>query len=240
MSSFLAVFCADNCRLCERALHLTSAPVCPDCLANLQPLGDVPRCGRCGVPFASRAAGPTCGECRLHEPAYTQAAAFGTYEHNLRELIHMFKYAGMQPLARPLGLHLAQALDDAPFPKPDVVVPVPLHKKRLRQRGFNQAQLLAQQLGRSFQIPVAPRGLLRVRPTAAQAGLSGSARRDNLASAFAPGDPAAVRGQKVLLVDDVLTTGATAHACARTLRRAGAEEVAVLTLARAIPLEVQS
>jgi ComF family protein len=113
-----------------------------------------------------------------------------------------------------------------------VLVPVPLHPRRLRARGFNQAELLAVSIGRRASLRVAPRALLRRRDTPAQTGLSAAGRRRNVAGAFAVRQPETIRGRTVVLVDDVLTTGATVRACARELSRAGARGVHVLTVAR--------
>jgi ComF family protein len=147
----------------------------------------------------------------------------------LRKLIHLFKYAGMRPLARPLADFLSLALPrDERF---DVIVAVPLHWRKQWRRKFNQSELLARAISRRTAIPVC-KALKRVRPTSAQAGLSNAARRRNVAAAFQCRLPAAVRGKRILLIDDVMTTGATAAACALALKRAGAVRVALLTVAR--------
>jgi len=144
----------------------------------------------------------------------------------LRDLIHLFKYGRVRTLARPLSGLLAQALPrDEVF---DATVPVPLYWIRRLARGFNQSELLARGLARRSGIPVM-KALGRVRPTPTQAGLSNSARRLNVAKAFRSRD---VRGKRILLIDDVMTTGATAAACASALKQAGARRVALLTVAR--------
>ncbi|HEX8986057.1 MAG TPA: ComF family protein [Bryobacteraceae bacterium] len=151
----------------------------------------------------------------------------------LRELIHLYKYRGIKTLARPLGTLLSAALPrDERF---DAITPVPLHWLRQWHRGFNQSELLARALGRRTGIPVI-RALKRVRPTTAQAGLSNTGRRRNVSTAFrarraAPWS-APVSGRRILLIDDVMTTGSTATACALALKRAGAARVALLTVAR--------
>jgi ComF family protein len=147
----------------------------------------------------------------------------------LRELIHLFKYARIRPLAGPLGEILARAIPrDQTF---DAIVPVPLHWRRRWQRGFNQSALLAAAIARRYGIPV--RGwLCRTRATPTQAGLTNARRRSNVTGAFRVGRRARVSGRRILLVDDVMTTGATAGACAAALKRAGAKYVALLTLAR--------
>ena len=144
----------------------------------------------------------------------------------LRKLIHLYKYGKVRTLARPLSGLLAQALPrDEAF---DAMVPVPLYWRRRLQRGFNQAELLARGLSRHSGVPVV-KALGRVRPTPTQAGLSNSGRRLNVARAFRA---QSVQGKRILLIDDVMTTGATAAACALALKQAGARRVALLTVAR--------
>lgn len=147
----------------------------------------------------------------------------------MRKLIHLYKYGKVQTLARPLGELLLRALPrDERF---DLVVPVPLHWRRRWQRGFNQAELLARLVAARRAIPVT-KVLRRVRSTSAQAGLSGTGRRRNVAAAFRCRNSSLMKGRRVLLIDDVMTTGSTAAACALALKRAGASRVALLTVAR--------
>jgi len=171
-----------------------------------------------------------CALCRSGLRAFDAAYSFGAYAAELRELIHLLKYRSVRPLAAPLGQYLLRCLPrDEVF---DVIVPVPLHWTRRWRRGFNQAELLARAVSRSTGIPVRE-ALRRVHSTAPQAGLSNSARRRNVVRAFRCTAENRVRGKNVLLVDDVMTTGSTATACARALKRAGAKRVSVLTVARA-------
>lgn len=160
---------------------------------------------------------------------FDHAASFGLYEGTLRSLIHLYKYSGMKPLARILGDYLNRiAPSDRKF---DAVVPVPLHWRRQWDRGFNQSELLARHVASSHGIPVI-QALKRARATQVQAGLASAGRRRNMAGAFRARNGAAVSGKDLLLIDDVLTTGATASACAVALKRAGAKSVALLTVAR--------
>jgi ComF family protein len=162
------------------------------------------------------------------------AYSFGFYEGALRALIHLFKYSGMKPLAERLsGLLLrAMPLDGAAY---DLVVPMPLHWRRRWKRGFNQATLLARHVARRRGIPMLE-AVRRVRATATQAGLTNSNRRKNVSGAFRVAtrytENSALSGKRILLIDDVMTTGATGAACARALKRAGASSVTLLTLAR--------
>lgn len=171
-----------------------------------------------------------CGLCRRGARGFDAAYSFGFYEDELRELIHLFKYNRIQTLAKPLGRLLAQALPrEGSF---DVIVPMPLHWRKRWQRGFNQAELLAREISGRTQIPVVP-AMRRVRFTSTQAGLTSARRRQNVSGAFRAVRKAGLAGRRVLLVDDVMTTGATAAACARALKLAGARQVTLLTVARA-------
>jgi ComF family protein len=170
-----------------------------------------------------------CAGCRSGLRGFDSAASFGMYEGSLRRLIHLFKYSGMKPLARPLAEYLLRALPaDEHF---DAVIPVPLHWRRQWSRGFNQAELLARCVAKQRGIPVW-NALRRRRATATQAGLANAGRRRNVAGAFRVKEKARLAGKRVLLVDDVMTTGATANACAAALKRGGAGFVSLLTLAR--------
>jgi ComF family protein len=187
-------------------------------------------CVSCRTPFQNAFpldAEGRCALCRYGLRGFDAAYCFGSYQGVLRELIHLYKYDRVKTLARPLGALLAAALPrDERF---DAVTPVPLHWRRQWQRGFNQAELLARTIARRCGIPVI-HALKRVRPTVAQAGLSNTGRRQNVAAAFRP--RRVVHGKRILLVDDVMTTGSTAAACALALKQAGAAKVALLTVAR--------
>jgi competence protein ComFC len=189
-------------------------------------------CVSCRTPFLNAFpldADGRCALCRSGLRAFDAAYCFGSYEGVLRELIHLYKYGRIQTLARPLGDLLAAALPrDQRF---DAVVPVPLHWRRQWQRGFNQSELLARDVARRCGVPVV-RALRRVRPTLTQAGLSNTGRRRNITGAFAVRRRTALGGKRILLIDDVMTTGSTAAACALALKRAGAGRVALLTVAR--------
>ena len=203
--------------------------MCPRCIQAPEPLDAEYFCVSCRTPFQNAYpldAEGRCALCRGGLRGFDAAYSFGAYEGPLRQLIHLFKYGRIKTLARPLGSLLARALPrDESF---DAVVPVPLSWRRRLQRGFNQAELLAKRLARTTGIPVV-RALRRVKATSTQAGLSNTARRRNVASAFRS---RSVAGQRILLIDDVMTTGSTATACAVALKRAGAKRVALLTVAR--------
>jgi ComF family protein len=187
---------------------------------------------------------PKCGLCRRLDPPYAKAVAYGSYSGGLRDLIHLLKYEQVRPAAAVLGRMLAEALatlQDSFGSDPVLVVPVPLHSSKMRQRGFNQAELIAKaalklnSLGGRLRLP--DRMLERQRQTQSQIGLTRHQRRENLRGAFAVARPEEVAGHEFLLVDDVFTTGTTVSECARVLRRAGASKVFVATVARTLKVE---
>jgi len=201
-------------------------------MAKPEPLAAEYYCIQCRAPFLSRFplddAG-RCGLCRRGVRGFDAAYSFGFYEDELRKLIHLFKYGRIQTLSAPLGRLLALALPrEQDF---DVIVPMPLHWHKRWQRGFNQAELLAREIGRRTNAPVR-NALRRVRNTASQAGLTSAKRRKNVSGAFQTKRRSTLNGSRVLLIDDVMTTGATAASCARALKRGGARQVTLLTLAR--------
>lgn len=193
-------------------------------------------CRRCALPLPSLDAADTgqvrnelCGECLARPPNLTQALAACRYGAPLDRWLPRFKFHHDLAAGRLLSQLMAEALADAP--KPQALVPVPLHHARLRQRGYDQALELARPLARAFAVPLLPRLLRRVRATAAQSQLDARARRRNLRRAFAVADTRALPAH-VALVDDVMTTGATLHAAAEALRRAGVSRVDAWVCAR--------
>lgn len=241
------------------ALDLVFPPFCPACAERLGPARRDPLCGGCwegleristpgcavcGLPFFGfvQEAGRgdpaeggrlICGACRRHRPAFAYARAAARYGDHARDALHAFKFGGRRALASPLGDLLAELGPALPLPGVDVIVPVPLHPRRERERGFNQSWLLARRVAAAWRITARADVLIRPVATAPQTALGGEARRLNVGGAFRVRRPELVAGRHVLLVDDIMTTGATAEACARALREAGAATVGVVTVARA-------
>ena len=230
-----AVFPAD-CDACAAPRPLGDGPgVCRPCRDAMRPPPE-PLCARCGLPLGAPDAAAACSDCLRHPPAFATARAAALYLSTdgglnpLSAAVRALKYRHRRSLAPALGGLLAERY---PFGTDALLVPVPLHLFRLRERGFNQAVLLARVLARRRGLALAPRLLVRTRPTAVQAGLAAAERRRNLRDAFALRRPVSLAGRAIVLVDDVLTTGATADACATVLRAAGARRVDVYTLGRA-------
>ncbi len=194
-----------------------------------------PRCSSCGIPFHSFQddSEHLCGDCILQPPPYSGARSFGYYSGELSALIHGLKFHGRRNLVELLAPLLAEIFSEN-WTRGDfnVVVPVPLHARRQRERGYNQSRLLAQALSLRIAIPCSDR-LRRIRHTVPQVGLTDIQRRENVRKAFECKDSGENPGARVLLVDDVMTTGATVASAAQALLDAGALRVSVLTLARA-------
>jgi ComF family protein len=211
-----------TCVVCrDPVLERRWGGACPACWSGLVRL-EPPFCTKCGEPAPSIEG--LCGSCRTGEHLFDFARSALLFTHSLREIIHHLKYADRVSLAKPLGSILRECLEREPFTD-GIVVPVPLYSRRERERGFNQAELIASGLGR----PVNSGLLQRRKNTPSQTGLSRNERKRNLAGAFE------VRGVvtgSVIVVDDVYTTGSTMNEIARTLKRAGAQRVEVLTVAR--------
>lgn len=230
----LDVVAPPQCMTCG-GLLAGQTGLCAACWDGIAFLGP-PECPRCGFPFEFDM-GPeiVCGAYLRREPLFDRARAAFRYDEASRRLVLDLKHGDrthtVPALARLLQRAGAALLADA-----DVIVPVPLHWRRLARRRFNQAALLARALGGETGVPVAADALIRTRPTPSQGRLSRAQRRRNVRGAFAlrPAATDAIRKRRVLLVDDVLTTGATAEAATRALRRGGAEAVDVLVLARVV------
>ena len=235
--SLFALFFPTLCRICQQPIEVfTTVPVCGDCLQSGHPFTGL-ECDKCGLFLQAPAllhGTLNCGLCRRGAFVFEQARSFGWYDGTLRLLIQCLKYDGFRPLAKPLGRHLANSAGRLREKSFDLILPVPLHRKRQHMRGFNQAALLGARLSKILGIPMGD-DCVRVRDTPPQTGLRAAERRKNVAGAFHVPSPERVKSRRMLLVDDVLTTGATVNSCAQSLLEAGAEAVGVVTLARVYP-----
>ena len=224
-----------TCVSCDAPLWDDPVPfVCQPCWTTLVPISS-PCCPHCGIPFTSPMAleyspSHTCGNCRSKPPAFTKAWSLFAYQSPLKESIILFKYRGKPCLTKPFIQAMIPALP--PLPNLDFLIPVPLHPQRLREREYNQSLLLANGLKPYLQLPILLSCLQRVRETVPQTMLSKKERLSNLHRAFAVKDASLIKGQRILLIDDVFTTGTTLHECAKTLQKAGSGPVYGLTLAR--------
>jgi ComF family protein len=260
---FFTLFPAD-CRICGSPLiKVSRLPVCETCLIALRPLQGS-YCTICGealhVPaYIDRGATDRgeaerievetrCLLCQRADPPFERAVAYGSYDGELRDLIHLLKFQQVRPAAAALGRMLAETIANLEqampvgtlFSNKIMVVPVPLHTRKQAQRGFNQAEMIARdalkQLSRPKRFDLCTGILHRRRETGSQIGLTRHQRRENMRGAFAVSDPTRILNCDILLVDDVYTTGTTASECARVLRRAGAARVWVATVARTLKI----
>lgn len=221
---------AQHCQLCDEPCE-AGASLCGPCEAELPWLGG--RCAICALPLPAQ--GQVCGQCLKRAPAFDHVEVPWRFAFPVDTLVSRFKHQANWPLGRLLGERLAHHLQHAfvdGLQRPDRLLPVPLATRRLRQRGFNQAQMLGQWLSRTLAIPLDERSLQRIVDTPPQQQLDAATRRRNLRHAFALAPDANLAGHHLALVDDVLTTGATAEALARLLKGAGAARVDVYCLAR--------
>lgn len=224
--ALLAAFLPFRCLLCNGAAE--GMDLCAGCLDDLPWLSRAcPRCARPGSPR-------TCAACTRRPPVFGRCLAALIYEYPVDRLVPALKFRGGREYARPLGevllIAVLEMLRESPEPLPDLVVPVPLHRTRLIERGYNQAELLARPVATALGCPLRPAALRRVRRTPAQMELRREARLGNLRNAFLA--PRTLDGLRVALVDDVYTTGTTTTEAARTLLSAGAARVDVWVLAR--------
>ena len=219
-----------QCLACNAVVDDAGA-LCADCFARMTFVAS-PQCDVCGVPFDIPIQGEAlCGACLGERPAFGRARAVFSYDEGSRGLVLKLKHGDRTDAAIHLARWLQRTGADL-VADCDVILPVPLHRWRLLMRTYNQAALLANALGKLAGKPVAVDALTRIKPTPSQGGLDRTARRRNVGGAFAVKRPARVSGKRVLLIDDVFTTGATVGACTKVLCDAGAANVDVLVLAR--------
>ena len=234
-------FLPADCAACGTPLTDDPVPLfCAVCWNSIAPLA-LSRCSQCDRPLPSPVAltySPThrCHHCTLRPPAYVKAWTLYPYLPPLQDAICLFKYRGKVSLAKPLGRLMLNALPASL--EADIVIPVPLHPSRLRQREFNQSLLLADQVATHAGLPLSFTNLVRTTQSEPQHTLSRKERLNNLRQAFAVRQPESIAQKRILLIDDVFTTGTTVNECAKVLRKAGADAVFVLTLARTIESSV--
>ncbi len=225
-----------NCFICGNFIEdYSSKLICSGCFSKIRLISG-PTCSKCGIPFVSQVGKDRiCSECLLNKKYFFRAKSVGYYRGEFLEIIRQFKYKGKTPLSFPLGNLLAdRSFYPWDFIDFDLIIPVPLHKRRLRERGFNQSLLLAAQVGKKWNIPLDPLVLKRVRYTDPQTGLKKKERLKNIRGAFLVKKQKKIRDRRILLIDDVYTTGYTANECSRELIESGASKVGVLTLARMV------
>jgi len=223
------------CRLCGRLLEEPGERVvCRQCINRLAARRG-PVCPCCGRFLQGPGEGHHCRRCLARPPAFSVHRSCGAYEEELKDIVLLLKYRRFAVLARPLAAFAEAALaeEDGLWIEADALVPVPLHKARERERGFNQSRAIAKELGRRMGFPLHDRNLVRVRDTPPQASLEAGERQGNVRNAYAVRDPRRIAGRTLVLVDDVYTTGATLRECSRVLAAAGARDVRALTIAQA-------
>jgi ComF family protein len=231
--ALLDVILPPICHICRSFIpNADTLHICPICHDRL-PLVSSPLCSRCGIPFIGAGDDHRCGACIVQPPLFDSARAHFLYEGSIRDLIHAFKYNRHTHLRFPLALLSLEGVSGVPADHNlNLIVPVPLHRSRLRQRGFNQAVLLGNILSRRLALPMIPDALVRTRATEPQIELSAAERRINVSGAFSVKRREDVAGKRILLLDDVMTTGSTMDECAKELKKAGAEVVIAITIAR--------
>lgn len=226
ISGILSALYPASCPVCSgRTDNRIVAPFCLSCWSTITPYTGA-SCRICANPFSSESSG-ICGDCIKDPPPFSKALCFGIYDKVLARAIHELKFTKTRRLYKPLGA-LMLRMD---IPGIDAIVPVPMHTRGLRERGFNQSLLLAKVIGEKTGVPLIIDGLLKEKDTPPQIGLTAKKRAANLAGAFSAAR--SFSGMDILLVDDVMTTGTTTRACAEQLRLSGARDIIVCTLARA-------
>lgn len=220
-----------QCRVCEKQLGLESVPyMCGECWDGI-PLIEPPWCEMCGIPNTEG----KCDECATTPPPYGKLRTIAYYESALQQAIHFFKFEKRTSLAKPLTqLTMEHFPDDCNISEYDFILPIPIHKKRLRERGFNQATLLAKGIAKNVGVQVVTDALVRHRNTSPQSSLDREARQTNIVGAFELKKKEVVRNKRILVLDDVYTTGATVREAVKVLWDADPIEVDVLTLARTL------
>jgi ComF family protein len=234
-STLFQFFLPPQCPCCEKFSEEGKQGFCSNCLSAIRWI-EPPFCSICGIPFISNEVEThPCGACVTHRKYFTIARALGAFEGSLQEAIHRWKYEGKTYLTPFFAEWMAEGLNRYWEPGSfDLLIPVPLHTQRLRERGFNQVLLLVKDLSCRTGIPYHKTILQKKKLTIPQVNLSGAEREKGLRGTFHVIEKEELLGKTVLLIDDVYTTGATVNECSKVLLRGGAERVDVFTLAHAI------
>lgn len=232
-SRLLNLFFPSLCPVCGKISDSYQYnPICSHCWSKMQKYNG-PACKVCGIPSVSELT-TICGACiKIREP-FSKIIYYGLYEGNLRKAIHLLKFNGIKRLAHPLS----RLLLELPIPKADLIIPVPLHLKRLREREFNQTALIGLRLSKELKIPMIINDLLKTKETPPQTSLGRKERIENVKKAFSAFQGAA--DSDILLIDDVITSGATVRECSVSLIKAGAKSVTVLALAHSTPTDLKT
>lgn len=227
INSSLNLIYPTSCPICQgNADNFLTSPICKGCWEKIKPHTGH-SCQICAKPLSEEYM-EICADCHNHMPHYSQALSFTTFEGTIREAIHLYKYSSLTRFADAIS----SLMCNLEIPAADIMIPVPITKKRLKERGFNQSLLLARKLGKKYNIPVQFNLLAKVKETGQQALLKGTERRLALKGAFKPTKK--IDGQRIILVDDVMTTGTTINECAKTLIEGGASMVYAIVAARTI------
>ncbi|GER93367.1 ComF family protein [Dissulfurispira thermophila] len=228
VSKLLNIFFSAKCPICgnESDYHLYN-PFCTRCWRGIERYSG-PACNICGMPTTSNLS-TICELCLKKPPAFSKVLYYGIYDGALKEAIHLLKFNGVKRLSGPLSLMLSEL----PIPKADGIIPVPLHPNRLYKREFNQTASISRHLSKNLKIPLMIDVLKKIKETPPQTDVSGKERFKNIRNAFKVCRE--INGMNLLLIDDVITTGATIRECSKVLIKAGAKSVVVIALARSMP-----
>lgn len=233
LEGFINLLFPPYCPLCGKdVLDQDGGGFCKECTSLLIPIRE-PLCPGCSIPYPGSSINHFCQECSEKKRYYDRGRCLFIYDGKIKEAFHLFKYAGRRSLINSFEKLIPKQIP-SPLGKYDLIIPVPLHRNKLRKRGFNQSLLIAHAVGKLWGIHVNPFILKKIKDTPPQTGLSYDERAENLKEAFFVSNPRMVINKNILLVDDVFTTGFTIQECARALKKSGVNSVDFFTIARTI------